>query len=137
MAIRVKSGLILLVGFTLMTGAWALEDVADRGSTDRRQETLRYWNEERLAGVKPHLPEYGVVGFFDKDHPGDPNPDYYYLAQYVVAPVIIDPKSTDLDMVIGVFPEDSEPPAPPSSKHEVVMEDKSRGIICWKVKGCR
>src|SRR5258708_29294825 len=136
MSNRVGSGLILLVGFAILSGLWLLVDVADRGPTDRLQETLRDWNEDRLAGVRPYLPEHGVVGFLEKNRPDGPNPMYYFLAQYVIAPVIIDPKSTDHDMVIGVFPEGSEPPPPPSSRPEVLMEDRGRGIICWKVKGC-
>jgi hypothetical protein len=137
MSIRVGAGLIVLVSFTLLTGLWLLVDVADRGPTARNQETVRDWDEYRFAGVRPLLPSHGVVGFVEKPGPDSPNAMLWYLAQYVLAPVILDQEEPDQDLVIGVFPEGSEPPSPPSPRHEVLLEDRDRGIICWKAKGCR
>jgi hypothetical protein len=134
MSIRVGAGLIVLVSFALLTGLWLLVDVADRGPTARNQGTVRDWDEDRLAAVRPLLPTHGVVGFVEK--PGTEGANYY-LMQYVLAPLVVDQNEPDQELVIGVFPEGSEPPSPPSPRHEVLLEDRDRGIICWKVKGCR
>lgn len=134
MSYRLGSGLILLVGFTLFTGVSQLVDATVRGPTDRHQETLRDWDEERLAEVRQLLPSRGVVGFVEKPGPGYPNVMFFYMAQYVIAPLVIDHIDPNQDWVIGVFPEGSEPPPAPSRRHEVLLEDRSRGIICWKAK---
>ncbi len=137
MSIRVDAGLIVLVGFTLLTGLWQLVDVADRAPTARNQETVLDWDEYRFAGVRPLMPSHGVVGFVEQPGPKGPNAMLWYAAQYVLAPVILDQEETDQDVVVGVFPEASEPPSPPSPRHEVLLEDRDRGIICWKAKECR
>jgi hypothetical protein len=134
MSIRVGAGLILLVSFALFTGVRLLVDVAKRGPTSRNQENVHNWDEDRLAEVRPLLPAHGVVGFVENT--GSSNTQAYYLTQYVLAPVVV-VRDADHYLVIGVFPEASEPPSPPSPRHEVLLEDRDRGIICWKVKGCR
>jgi hypothetical protein len=135
MSIRVGAGLLVLIGYTLSTGASLLMDAADRGPTERHQETVRDWDEVRLAKVRPLLPPQGVVGFVENPGPDGSNEMLYYLAQYGLAPVVVDRNQPDQDLVLGFFPEASEPPPPPSPRYEVILED--RGIICWQVKGCR
>jgi hypothetical protein len=134
MSMRAGAGLILLVSFALFTGVRNLVDVAERGPTSRHQETVRQWEEDRLAQVRPLLPAHGIVGFVEKT--GSSHTQFYYLTQYVLAPIVV-ARDADHDLVIGIFPEGSEPPSPPSPHHEVLLEDRDRGIICWKVKECR
>lgn len=54
----------------------------------------------RFAGVRESLPKAGVIGYIGQ--PGD-SPGYYYLAQYALAPLVVD-YSAHHSIVLGNFP---------------------------------
>jgi hypothetical protein len=80
--------------------------------------------------VRSLLPSHGTIGFLDDTGASAEN---YFLTQYAVAPVVV-VRDGNRDLVIGAFRPATAPPPPPSPRHEVVFEDRDRGIICWKVK---
>lgn len=130
---RVGAGLLLLLGFALFISVRQLQDVAERAPTSRMPETLRDWNEHRLAALRPLLPPHGVVGFVAGDHADGATIQRYYLTQYVLAPVVV-VRDSDRDLVIGTFDPETAPPPPPSPRHEVLLEDREQGVIYWKAK---
>ena len=130
MSIRAGAGLILLLSFALWTGMRLVRDVARRGPDARKQEILQDWNEHRLARMRSALPPRGVVGFASGGPHGEKTERY--LLQYVLAPIVVVPEH-DRDLVIGTFDPATGPP-PPSPRHEVLLEDREHGLICWKVK---
>lgn len=56
---------------------------------------------ERFAAVKQLLPTRGVVGYIGE--PGDSSLPDYYLAQYALAPLVVD-RSIQHKLVVGNFP---------------------------------
>jgi hypothetical protein len=56
--------------------------------------------EKRFAEVKKFLPQFGAIGYLGETGP-DENPEYY-LAEYALAPVIVD-RSPQHALVLGNF----------------------------------
>lgn len=56
-------------------------------------------SDQRFAALKAALPEHGVVGYIG--NPGQ-SPGEYYLAQYALAPLVVD-YSPDHPLVVGNF----------------------------------
>jgi hypothetical protein len=102
-----------------------LADVAARGATDRNQQNLRDWH-ERLAGVRPLLPEHAVVGFMETDDVAG-----MCFTQYELAPVVVLP-DPELDLVIATSARDTDPP--PSPRHKLIFDDAEHRIMLWKAK---
>lgn len=76
----------------------------------------------RFAALKAVLPERGVVGYIGR--PGAPISDYY-LAQYALAPLIVD-RSTNHSLVVGNFPGVL---SNPSVGHLHVVRDLGNGVL--------
>jgi hypothetical protein len=64
----------------------------------------------RFAALKSALPVTGVVGYIGE--PGTPALADYYLAQYALAPLVLD-QSPSHRLVVGNYPNQSPPPAAP------------------------
>jgi hypothetical protein len=59
-------------------------------------------SDERFAAVKAKLPAQGVIGYIGE--PGNSGTADYYLAQYALAPLIVD-RSPHHALVLGSFPD--------------------------------
>ena len=81
----------------------------------------------RFAEIKEALPARGVVGYFGS--PGD-SIDYYYLAQYALAPLVVD-RSLNHPLIVGNFP--SSPPQLPANVE--VLRDFGGGVLLLANKG--
>lgn len=58
-------------------------------------------SDQRFAAIKQMLPRDGVVGYVGE--PGNSSLPDYYLAQYALAPLVVD-RSLQHELVIGNFP---------------------------------
>ena len=75
----------------------------------------------RFAGIKAALPTRGVVGYLGA--PGDPI-EYYYLAQYALAPLVVD-RSLSHPLIVGNAPL-SPAELPPDMQ---VLRDFGNGVL--------
>ncbi len=84
-------------------------------------------SDQRFAAVKALLPERGVIGYVAE--PGAAALGDYYLAQYALAPLVVD-HSTNHALVVGNFPSSSggAPAASPSNNLELV-QDFGDGVL--------
>ena len=81
-------------------------------------------SEQRFAALKPALPQHGVVGYIgDSTTPAD-----YYLAQYALAPLIVD-HSPNHPLVIGNFLLSSAPSVPSANLH--LVRDFGNGVLLF------
>jgi hypothetical protein len=71
-------------------------------------------SDQRFSALKAALPERGVVGYIGER--GIPALGDYYLAQYALAPLVID-HSTNHALVVGNFSPQSSPGTLPPGLH--------------------
>lgn len=88
-------------------------------------------SDQRFAPLKSRLPPQGVVGYIGEA--GDSATPDYYLAQYALAPLVVD-RSTGHDFVVGNFPA-STPASPPPGLHLVV--DFGHGVLLFRSEDAR
>ena len=85
-------------------------------------------SDKRFAAVKSHLPAQGVIGYVGET--GDSALPDYYLAQYALAPLVID-RSAHRTIVIGNFPGTKPSEIPPDLK---LLEDFGNGVLLFARK---
>ena len=88
--------------------------------------------DQRFAALKKALPQRGIVGYA-----GETGPDVvvvadYYLAQYALAPLVVD-RSPNHPLVVGNFP--SGPPTRPPSENLRLVKDFGGGVLLFSTKG--
>jgi hypothetical protein len=99
----------------------------DAPSPGRRQTNdLANGSDQRFAALKAALPPQGIVGYIGE--PGDPAD--YYLAQYALAPLIVD-HSPNHPLVVGNFP--LSRPAN-LSDHLHMVKDFGNGVLLFANK---
>jgi hypothetical protein len=86
-------------------------------------------SDQRFAALKAALPKRGVIGYVGE--PGTAALADYYLAQYALAPLVVD-HSPNHPIVIGNFP--SSPAWPPSENLQLV-KDFGNGVLLLANKG--
>ncbi|HTZ81681.1 MAG TPA: hypothetical protein VMB66_00730 [Candidatus Acidoferrales bacterium] len=72
-------------------------------------DTVAKRSDQRFASLKAALPAHGVIGYIGES--GVAGTADYYLAQYALAPLVVD-TSDDHPLVIGNFPDRPNPPSP-------------------------
>ena len=127
---RVRWALLCLLSCALGTSAWMLRDMVRRAPAGRNQKNLSDWEDGRFGAIRPLLPAHGTVGYVAGAGDG---PAPLYHTQYALAPLVVVADS-NRDLVVGTFVPATEPPPPPSPRHEVLVADRERGVICWKAK---
>lgn len=80
----------------------------------------------RFSALKATLPERGVVGYIGD--PGTPALSDYYLAQYALAPLVVD-HSSNHALVIGNFPAAPAMSAPPKDLR--LVKDFGDGVLLF------
>lgn len=114
--------LIFVAGCLLSSARLVLEaphdDVPDQIA---RRSDLRF------AEIKAALPPRGVVGYIGA--PGD-SIDGYYLAQYALAPLVVE-HSPNRPLIVGNFPS-SSPQLPANLE---VLRDFGQGVLLLANKG--
>ncbi|MGB9072935.1 MAG: hypothetical protein WCC22_09725 [Terriglobales bacterium] len=83
-------------------------------------------SDQRFAELRRAMPGSGVVGYVGEA--GESGVADYYLAQYALAPVVVE-RSQDHQFVIGNFPA-SRPASPPATvKGLVLVKDFGNGVL--------
>lgn len=80
-------------------------------------------SDHRFAAVKLALPTRGIIGYLGEN--GDSALPDYYLAQYALAPLVVD-RSIQHKFVIGNFPSGEVPAALPGLRK---MQDFGNGVV--------
>jgi hypothetical protein len=89
-------------------------------------------SDERFAALRAALPATGVVGYIGGS--GGPAVGHYYLAQYALAPLVLD-DSPNHSLVIGNFPP-YLPARAPSEKRELI-KDFGDGVFLFANKDAK
>ena len=102
---------------------WGLKNSSD---------TVTQRSDQRFAALRKELPQRGVVGYV-----GETGADVvvvadYYLAQYALAPLVVD-RSANHPLVVGNFP--SGAPAQPPSENLRLVKDFGGGVLLFAAKG--
>jgi hypothetical protein len=83
--------------------------------------------DQRFAALKQDLPQRGIVGYVgNSDSPAD-----YYLAQYALAPLVVD-HSSNHSLVVGDFSVSS--PAAMPLDHLRLVKDFGNGVLLFANK---
>ena len=88
-------------------------------------------SDQRFADVKAALPQQGIVGYIgDSNSPAD-----YYLAQYALAPLVLD-NSLNHSFIVGNF---STSPAPQNlpTAHLHLLKDFGNGVLLYANRDAR
>ena len=80
-------------------------------------------SDQRFSAVKQALPTRGVIGYIGEN--GDSALPDYYLAQYALAPLVVD-RSIQHKFVIGNFPGSEVPASLPGLRK---MQDFGNGVV--------
>lgn len=94
-------------------------------------------SDQRFAALRSSLPERGVIGYVGE--PGAAALGDYYLAQYALAPLVID-HSTNHALVMGNFPSyvGAAPAVSPlrvAAQNLQLMKDFGDGVLLFANKG--
>jgi len=116
---RTQAGVLLFLACSLLSTA---RIVLDAPSPRHADNDIAIRSDERFAALKSRLPAYGVVGYLGES--GDSATPDYYLTQYALAPLIVDP-SPDHALVIANFP-NAPTQIPPGMQ---VAQDFGHGVL--------
>ncbi|HLV86884.1 MAG TPA: hypothetical protein VKV39_07910 [Candidatus Sulfotelmatobacter sp.] len=96
-------------------------------ASDSNQVALR--SDPRFAALKAALPAHGVVGYV-----GDPgqSPGEYYLAQYALAPLVVD-HSVNHSLVVGNVSKTAFAP----TSNLALVHDFGNGVLLLANEGAR
>jgi hypothetical protein len=86
----------------------------------------------RFAALRAALPQHGVVGYIG--NPRNSAAADYYLAQYALAPLVID-HSVNHPLVVGNFID--SPPLPAPSNNLRLVRDFGNGVVLFAGKDAR
>lgn len=82
-------------------------------------------SDDRFAPLKAHLSTEGVIGYIGES--GQSSLPDYYLAQYALAPVVVD-HATNHAIVIGNFPHSAPSEIPPDLK---LVQNFGNGVLLF------
>jgi len=88
-------------------------------------------SDQRFASLKGALPHEGIVGYVGDS--GAP-PGQYYLAQYALAPLVVE-YSANPEWVVGNIPKNH--PDPAAIEQLELVRDFGDGVVLFRNKGAR
>lgn len=95
-----------------------------------RTDAVELRSDQRFAALKQALPQQGIVGYVgNADSPAD-----YYLAQYALAPLVVD-HSSNHSLVVGNF--SVSPPPALLPDHLRLGQDFGNGVLLFANKGAQ
>lgn len=86
-------------------------------------------SDQRFSALKQVLPSSGVIGYVGE--PGESSLPDYYLAQYALAPLVVD-RSIQHKVVVGNFPSLHIPPLMPGLRE---IQDFGNGVVLLANEG--
>jgi hypothetical protein len=130
LAPRAKVAALVFVLSCLLSSARIIIDTPPARRLNNHEISQR--SDERFAELKSLLPQRGVVGYVGES--GDPESEDpgiadYYLAQYALAPLVIE-RSPNHHLVVGNFPRSLPSQAP--SDHLRVVKNFGDGLLLYE-----
>lgn len=89
-------------------------------------------SDQRFAALKAALPSHGVIGYIGE--PDNSGLADYYLAQYALAPLVLD-RSDEHALVVGNFP--TVRPVQASSNALHLQRDFGSGLLLFASEGAK
>jgi hypothetical protein len=123
---RINIATLLFVVCCLLSAGRILTDAPIRLHEDDVAER----SDQRFTSLKAALPPQGVVGYIGET--GDPSD--YYLAQYALAPLVVD-HSPNHPLVVGNFPLSGRLGTPPNNLQ--LVSDFGRGVLLFANKDAK
>jgi hypothetical protein len=130
-SLRAAIGALVLVVCCLLSTARLVMHAPTLGRPTA-PDLISLRSDQRFARLKTLLPTRGVVGYVDA--PGNSNAANYYLAQYALAPLLVD-YSPQHSLVVGNFPAKSLPPD--LSPNLRLIKDFGNGVLLFANKDVR
>ena len=124
---RLRVVILIFVFGCLLSTARVLRDAPGFGRLSTQAVAKR--SDQRFAAIKASLPTHGVVGYVGDS--SEPVADYY-LAQYALAPLVID-RSPNHSLVVGNFP--AAPPV--AHEHLRLLTDFGNGVLLFANKDAK
>ncbi len=125
---RASIGTVAFVVCCLLSSARLVHDAPNPAHLSA--DDIEQRSDLRFAVVKADLPRRGVIGYIGES--GNAGTADYYLAQYALAPLVID-RSTSHAQVIGSFPTSS----PEIPKDLQLVRDFGNGVLLFSGKGAQ
>lgn len=133
--IRVKIGVLLILFAALFSNLTLFKDAAAGYCKSGRINGISGY-EKRFEGIRKYLPQRGVVGYIGEADVVDirfagQETAKYYLAQYAVAPTIVE-YAAARDLVIGNFEPGADSSGVIHEKGLTVIKDFGNGVMLLK-----
>ena len=125
---RITIASVLFIFVCLLSSARLVIDAPTPASVKESSGEITKRSDQRFSALRAALPERGVVGYIGD--PGTPALADYYLAQYALAPLVVD-HSVMHSLVIGNFPAASN--RVPSNDLQLV-KDFGDGVLLFSGK---
>ena len=131
---RITIGALIFILCCLLSTARVVWDAPRPSSLPDSANRIGRRSDLRFASLKASLPERGVVGYVGE--PGAAALGDYYLAQYALAPLVVD-HSENHPLVVGNFPSPpaASPAIRPPSENLQLVKDFGDGVILFANKG--
>jgi hypothetical protein len=123
---KMKAAILLFVFSCLLSTSWLVLQAPNPAHIQR--DDISFRSDQRFAALKVHLPASGVVGYIGET--GDSATPDYYLAQYALAPLVVD-HAPNHTFVVGNFPS-SRPTQVPTNLR--LIKDFGNGVMLFSSK---
>ncbi|HYM74975.1 MAG TPA: hypothetical protein VE377_03270 [Candidatus Dormibacteraeota bacterium] len=123
---RIAAGVLLFVLCCLLSSFWMVHDAPNPLHLGDDDVAAR--SDQRFTVMKSVLPSHGVVGYIGE--PGNSGTADYYLAQYSLAPLVVD-RSLNHPLVIANFPTSSASSLPQKLQ---LVRDFGNGVLLYASK---
>jgi hypothetical protein len=122
-SVRTTICIVAFLACCLLSSARLVIDAPKPGTTP---SDVAQRSDRRFAQLKAALPDHGVVGYVGE--PATPGLPDYYLAQYALAPLVLD-HSANHALVIANFPVAPSPGPPSRDLH--LVKDFGNGVLLF------
>ncbi len=126
---RITIASVTFVLCCLLSSARLVVDAPGPAAVRNSRDDISKRSDQRFAALHSALPKRGVVGYVGE--PGTPGLADYYLAQYALAPLVVD-HSPNHPLVVGNFPAGT--PAPASPQDLQLVKDFGDGVLLFAGK---
>jgi hypothetical protein len=126
--VRTKASVLLFIVCCLLSSVRLI--CTSPNPADLRMDDVARRSEQRFTALRTQLPASGVIGYVGES--GNAGTEDYYLAQYSLAPLVVD-RSPNHPLVVGSFP--SGQTALP--KNLQAIRDFGNGVLLLSNKGTK
>jgi hypothetical protein len=128
---KISITVVATVLLCLLSTARLLTETLREGRLENSAGYVARQSDERFADLRKVLPQRGVVGYVGD--PGETSPADYYLAQYALAPLVVE-RSTEHWLVVGNFPASQSSPPSGIEKSLLLVRNFGNGLFLFARK---